>query len=111
RRPEGDVVSVVADDNDRQFDLNTGMRMQLGSTAKLRTMEHYFEILERMQKELAPLDRDALAERIRDARDPITRWTAEQLLGDPEMSLDSLLARSLDHEYSASPGEVFFTGG
>jgi len=106
-----DLVSVVADDRDRAFDMNTGMRMQLGSTAKLRTMAHYLEIVERLHHDLSALPHDAVAARAAEARDPITAWAATEMAKDPELPLDSLLSRALDREYSANPGEVFFTGG
>lgn len=110
-RDSGDVVSVVADDMDRPFDMNTGMRMQLGSTAKLRTMAHYLDVVEKLHGELSPLPPDEITRRAEEARDPITEWAARELAADPAEPLDSLLAHSLERTYSANPGEVFFTGG
>ena len=93
------------------FDLNTDMKLELGSTAKLRTLTHYLEIVEHLHGELSALAPEELAARARAARDPITAWAAQSLAEEPDMSLDTLLARSLDRRYSASPYETFFTGG
>src|SRR5262249_40428533 len=93
------------------FDLNTDMKLELGSTAKLRTLTHYLEIVEHLHAELAALAPEELAARLHAARDPISAWAAQTLADEPGMSLDSLLARSLERRYSAAPYETFFTGG
>src|SRR5205814_4744593 len=46
RTPTGDVIRVNADNLQQPFDLNTQMRMELGSTAKLRTLAHYLQVVE-----------------------------------------------------------------
>ncbi len=43
--PQTNLLRVHADSLDQPFDLNTGMKMGLGSTAKLRTLAHYLEIV------------------------------------------------------------------
>ncbi|HTM58449.1 MAG TPA: transglycosylase domain-containing protein [Candidatus Udaeobacter sp.] len=110
RQPDGDVVRLRADNLDQPFDLNSSMRMELGSTAKLRTLAHYLEIVERLHHELGPKSEEDLAA-ISEHGDPITAWAAGELLQNPSMPLDTLLAHSLEREYSANPDEAFFTGG
>ena len=61
--------------------------------------------------ELHGLDRAALMNRIQSARDPITRWAAETIGGDPAIGRAGLVEKALDRKYSGNPGEVFFTGG
>ena len=85
--------------------------MALGSTAKLRTMVHYLEIMEGLHKDYAMLDSDAIANYEKQARDPLTRWACETLRENPGAPVDSFLTWSLDRTYSGSPYEVFFTGG
>jgi membrane peptidoglycan carboxypeptidase len=111
RGPGADMVSVVADNLNRPFDMISGMRMQLGSTAKLRTLAHYLEIVESLHDRWAGLPSAALAESASAARDPITRWAAEDMAAAPDQPADSLIAHALAREYSGNPGEAFFTGG
>jgi len=108
---EGNVLRVQADNLDRPFDINAGMKLDLGSTAKLRTLAHYLELVTALHGELAGLDRGALDRRVQEARDPITRWAAEALRRTPSLDLDALLGRALDRTYSADPDETFLTGG
>jgi len=109
--PGANLLRVQADSLDRPFDINDGVKMELGSTAKLRTLAHYLELVAALHQELAPLDAAAVQQRGKEAQDPITRWAAETLHADPGLDLDAFLQRALDRRYSASPGEQFFTGG
>lgn len=111
RTPEGNLLRVHADNLDRPFDPNAGMKLDLGSTAKLRTLAHYLELVATLHGELAGLDRAALDRRVEEARDTITRWAAETLRESPALALDALLEGALERPYPADPGEVFFTGG
>jgi len=111
RTAGGNLVRVHTDTLDRPFDINDGMKMELGSTAKLRTLAHYLELMADLHAELSGLDADALARRARSARDPLTRWAAEALRSEPGITLDAFLRQALGRTYSASPREVFFTGG
>jgi membrane peptidoglycan carboxypeptidase len=111
RTPEGNLLRVHADNLDRPFDPNAGMKLDLGSTAKLRTLAHYLELVAALHGELTALDRAALDRRVEEARDPITRWAAETLREAPALGLDAFLERALERTYPADPGEVFFTGG
>jgi len=111
RTAQGNLLRVHADNVERPFDINTGMRLELGSTAKLRTLAHYLDLVAMLHGELAGLDRTALDRHVEAARDPISRWAAETLRQAPALSLDAFLERALDRTYSANPTEVFFTGG
>jgi membrane peptidoglycan carboxypeptidase len=108
---DGDRACAHVDNLSSPFDLNTDMKLELGSTAKLRTLTHYLQIVEGLHAELAGLSMEELEARAHAAGDPITAWTAQTLVDEPDMSLDTLLDRSLDRKYSASPYETFFTGG
>src|SRR5438093_8641449 len=87
------------------------MNLDLGSTAKLRTLAHYLGIVADLNDELARLPPDELGRRAISARDPITRWAAETRLQGGEIGLDGLLDCALARTYSASPREIFFTAG
>jgi membrane peptidoglycan carboxypeptidase len=111
RTPLGNVVRAHTDTLDQPFDLNAGMKMELGSTAKLRTLAHYLELLAGLHAEFSNLPSDALGERTNTARDPLTRWAAQTLRHQPGLGLEGFLQQGLHRKYSANPGEVFFTGG
>lgn len=109
--PSGSELRVHVDTVDQPFDLNRGMKLELGSTAKLRTLVHYLEIVAGLHAELAGRAPASLRAREQSAADPLTRWAAATLAREPGLPLDRFLDRALDRPYSASPGEAFFTGG
>ena len=111
RTPAGNVLRVQADTLNQPFDLNEGMKLELGSTAKLRTLAHYLELVASLYHEFHDLDTPALTRKAQTVHDPITKWAAETMAGDRNIDLPTLLNRSLDRQYSGNPGEVFFTGG
>jgi membrane peptidoglycan carboxypeptidase len=111
KTPGGNVLRVLADNLDKPFDMNEGMKLELGSTAKLRTAAHYLELIAELHRDLSGRDAAALTRLAAEARDPLTRWAAESLARQPRLDLDGLVRQALDRKYSASPHEVFFTGG
>ena len=111
RTPAANRLRVQADNLDRPFDINSGMKLELGSTAKLRTLAHYLEVVASLHQELAGLDPDAQGRRTAEARDPMTRWAAETLGKTPALDLEAFLAQALARTYPATPYEAFFTGG
>lgn len=111
KTPGGNLLRVATDNLNAPFDINTGMKMQLGSTAKLRTLANYLDIVASLHTQLSALDDQKLQQQIDAARDPVTRWAAETIRRNKRISLDAMLQLALDRKYSASPGEVFFTGG
>ncbi len=111
RTPAGNLLRAQVDNLDRPFDLNRGAKVELGSTAKLRTLAHYLEVIAMLHSELKSNDVVALRILTRAARDPLTSWVAEVLSKAPETDLTNLLDQALDRTYSASAGEAFFTGG
>jgi membrane peptidoglycan carboxypeptidase len=111
RSPDRNEVRVHADNLRGPFDVNEGTKMALGSTAKVRTLVHYLEVVERLHQEISGLDEEAIGAYERGARDPLTRWACESLRENPLMSPESLLTRAVERTYSASPHELFFTGG
>jgi membrane peptidoglycan carboxypeptidase len=109
--PQGNMVRVQADNLTTPFDFNKSVKLELGSTAKLRTLTHYLEIIAELHKDLSPLTGQDLAQAAKRARDPLTRWGIETLQKQPQITLEAMLQNSLERRYSASPYEMFFTGG
>lgn len=111
RTPSGDVVRVHADNVDGPFDVNEGTKMELGSTAKLRTLVHYLNVMSELHGTLTALPEDVVRDRAKASRDPLTQWAAETIRDEPGITLDEFLSKTLDRKYSASPYELFYTGG
>jgi membrane peptidoglycan carboxypeptidase len=111
RTPEGNVVRVQADNLNQPFDIVEGMKMELGSTAKLRTLVHYLEIVSRLYDEISDNEPDEIAALAAEGGDPISEWTAQTLLENPRIGREEILEQSLDRTYSANPYELFYTGG
>jgi membrane peptidoglycan carboxypeptidase len=103
------AVRVQTDNTDQPFDINEDSKLELGSTAKLRVLTTYLEIIaeifERQQATAASDEPAPLAD------DPLTRWVAGHLARHPDHGLRPLLAAALERRYSANPNERFFTGG
>ena len=111
RTNEGNKIRVQADNIDEAFDMNEGMKLDLGSTAKLRTLVTYLEILGELYQRyagMAPDDLDNLAD---DSPDALTSWVIGYLHDHPKATKDEMLHASLDRHYSGNPHESFFTGG
>jgi len=105
------LLRVQTDSVDQPFDLNQGARLNLGSTAKLRTVILYLQIVAGLHARYAPMDAAALARVQPDRIDALTRWALAYLRDAPDRSLPAMLAAALERRYSGDPGEVFVTGG
>jgi membrane peptidoglycan carboxypeptidase len=109
--PEGNMVRVQADNLFNPFDFNRSVKLELGSTAKLRTLTHYLEVMAELHKQLIGLDGEALKKQAALARDPLTQWAVETVRQEKNIALQPFLEAAMERRYSASPYEPFFTGG
>ncbi len=111
RTPTGNRVRVQTDNTDQPFDLNEQSKLELGSTAKLRVLTTYLEIIAELH--------DAFAEELPEnllnleiaPNDQLTRWAAQYMAHTTNRDLSKMLDAALQRTYSASPHERFFTGG
>lgn len=106
----GNKLRVLIDNEADDFDLNTGMKLDLGSTAKLRTLVHYLEIVHELY-EAYHGQGYGNQKRLLGRSDPITQWVSAKFQRKPETTIEDLLTNALEKKYSANPGEKFFTGG
>ncbi|WP_158044647.1 transglycosylase domain-containing protein [Skermanella pratensis] len=111
RGPNANYVRIQADNLDRPLDINEGAKLDLGSTAKLRTLITYLEIISELHGRYGHLPRQQLRSVSLDAPDNLTRWVSTHLSDAADRSLATLLAAAMERRYSANPGERFFTGG
>jgi membrane peptidoglycan carboxypeptidase len=103
-------LRVQADNLDRPLDLNEGGKFDLGSTAKLRTLVTYLEIIAQLHGLYAQHGSAELAALAGSAQDPLTKWAAEYLSKAGDRRLQPMLDAAMQRKYSANPGEAFFTG-
>lgn len=109
--PNGNLVRVQTDNTDQPFDINEGSKLELGSTAKLRVFITYLEIIEETHRRYADKSTEELRAAMAQPQDNISRWVLNYLIRANDKSLTATLRASLERRYSASPYEVFFTGG
>ncbi|HWO42655.1 MAG TPA: penicillin-binding transpeptidase domain-containing protein, partial [Candidatus Eisenbacteria bacterium] len=108
---DGNWVRVQADNLSAPLDFNKSVKLELGSTAKLRTLTHYLELIAELHAELSRLDREQPLGAKLPAGDPLTRWAVSAWKTERGLPLEEFLARAMERKYSASPYEAFFTGG
>ena len=111
RSSQGNLLRVQADNHEQPLDVNEGIRLNLGSTAKLRTLVHYLEIIAELYDQYAGQSSETLRRIEIHPRDHLSLWVIDQLLATPKIGLSAVLEAALERRYSASPGEAFFTGG
>ncbi|MHC6075298.1 transglycosylase domain-containing protein [Ralstonia solanacearum] len=104
-------VLVQTDTFDQPFDINEGVKLDLGSTAKLRTLVNYLEIIAELHGKYANTAPAELRKLDIAQQNPIERWAVDYLAQTQERSLSAMLAASLERKYSGNAGEWFATGG
>jgi len=108
------LVRVQADNIDQPFDLNNGARLNLGSTAKMRTLVTYLEIVQELHNRYMGMDKAQLAQVQVARQDNLTRWALDYLAKaktPADRELGAMLEAAMQRKYSGSAGEAFFTGG
>ncbi|MBY0505691.1 MAG: transglycosylase domain-containing protein [Bryobacteraceae bacterium] len=101
-------LRVQADNYNQPLSINEGTMLELGSTAKLRTLITYLESIAAIRTQLLS---EKPANWRAEPRDPLTQWCIDYLRTAKDPSLRPMLEAAMDRTYSASPGEGFFTGG
>ena len=111
RGADTNYLRVQTDNFDQPLNINEGTKLDLGSTAKLRTLVTYLDIMDKLHQRLALLDKTQLRALAVDRKDDLTRWAVDYFLATKDKSLGTLLDAALERRYSASTAEGFFTGG
>ncbi|MDN4053466.1 transglycosylase domain-containing protein [Massilia sp. YIM B02763] len=113
----GDKVNylrVQTDNYDQPLDINEGAKLDLGSTAKLRTLVTYLDIVDQLHARYEPMPKAELAKVTPDPKDRLSQWAVEYFTTLPsgaDRGLKPMLAAAMERKYSGNPGEAFFTGG
>lgn len=109
--PDGSRVRVQTDSTDQPFDINEGSKLELGSTAKMRVLTTYLQIIAELHDKYAEMTVPELKKVDIPDQDRLSQWAVEYLIQNKDRNLAAMLGAALDRKYSASPGEAFFTGG
>ncbi|MES2128891.1 MAG: transglycosylase domain-containing protein, partial [Pseudomonadota bacterium] len=115
RGENANYLRVQTDNFDQPLDINEGAKLDLGSTAKLRTLVTYMDIIGQLHERYASMDNDALKKAPVDQKDVLSHWAIDYFQGLPNepqaRALVPMLQAALERKYSGNPGEAFFTGG
>jgi membrane peptidoglycan carboxypeptidase len=113
RGADQNYLRIHADSLDEPFDINSGARLQLGSTAKLRTLVTYLDVIDELHGRFAPLARKdllAIAATAKTDDDALSNWAANYLANARDRGLKPMIDAAMQRHYSGSP-QAFFTGG
>lgn len=111
RSKGANLLRVQTDNFDQPLDINQGTKLQLGSTAKLRILINYLQIVAELRDRYGKLtDEELRAVKVLPG-DRLTAWAIEYLLAKYDRTLEGMLEAALQRKYSGSPGEAFFTAG
>ncbi len=111
RSPQGNLVRVQTDNTNQPFDINEDSKLELGSTAKLRVLVTYLEVIAEIHARFANEPLAVLQKAQGKQQDNLTRWVLEYLQTGNDKRLSATLDAALERRYSANPHEVFYTGG
>ena len=111
RTADANLVRVQVDTLPQPLDLNEGAKLDLGSTAKLRTLATYLEIVARLHDRYVTREDYELEAAALEAPDRLTQWVLRTMAANPGIGIADILDMAMQREYSASPAERFFTGG
>jgi membrane peptidoglycan carboxypeptidase len=105
------LLRVQTDNFDQPFDINEGARLNLGSTAKLRTLINYLEIVTELHQRYAGMASSELSRLPVEKENVLSIWALAYLAKAKDRSLPAMLEAAMDRRYSGNPAEVFVTGG
>jgi membrane peptidoglycan carboxypeptidase len=111
KTPKANLLRIQTDNYNQPFNINQGSKLDLGSTAKLRTLIHYLEIIAALHKRYHGFNKKELRQLKSASADKISQWAVSYLLRAGDKTIEAMLDSALNRKYSASPYEVFYTGG
>ncbi len=111
RTGDANVLRAQVDTLDQPFNVNRGMKLDLGSTAKLRTLVHYLSLVSNLWGRWHALSPSQLRELAPHRSDAIGGFVVETLRMRPEITRAEILDAALERRFSASPRTLFFTAG
>ncbi|GMQ90272.1 MAG: transglycosylase domain-containing protein [Gammaproteobacteria bacterium] len=110
RGPGANWLRVQADNLEQPLNIAQGMKLDLGSTAKLRTLITYLQVVAELYQRFAGASPAELRSMGNQPSDALTRWVIHHLSVRSKSSLRETLEAAMERQYSASPYERFYTG-
>jgi membrane peptidoglycan carboxypeptidase len=110
-RDGANLLRVQSDNYGQPLNISQGTKLELGSTAKLRTLSYYLETVAELHARLSDKTPQELRSIPVDREDPLSSWATAYFQYATDKSLDTMLEAAMHRVYSASPSEGFFTGG
>ena len=107
----GNRLRVNADNLDQPLDINAGAKLDLGSSAKLRTLVSWLELIAAEYQKKRALGTAELLRTELHPRDRLGAWVRGFLLANPHADLAHTLNAAMQRQYSATNAQTFFTGG
>lgn len=104
-------LRINADNLDQPLDINSGARLDLGSTAKLRTLVSWLELIADVHAQASAVRDLQQARAALHPRDRLSAWVFDYLAANPGATLQATLEAAMHRRYSASVSQVFYTGG
>ncbi len=107
-------LRVQTDNYDQPLDINEGAKLDLGSTAKLRALVTYMDIVDQLYQRFSGMPAAEMNKVVIDPKDLLSQWAVAYFNALPknaERTLPAMLEAALERKYSGSPYEGFFTGG
>jgi len=111
RQGSSNLLRVQADTLDQPLNINEHIKIDLGSTAKLRTLATYLHLVDTIFTHFEALSPEELKKVHVDRSDSLSRWVMRYLERHPEAKREQVLRAAMSRRFSASPRETFFTGG
>jgi membrane peptidoglycan carboxypeptidase len=108
---DGALLRVQADNLNQPFDINKGAKLDMGSSAKLRTLITYLQVVADLHQQYGALSRAELLKVKAADKDLLLQWALNYLANAQDKGLMPMLRAAMARQYSASPAESFFTGG
>ena len=105
------LLRIQTDNYDQPLNISQGTKLQLGSTAKLRTLINYLQIIQDLYRTYAGVSPVELKTVSIIPGDKLTKWAIDYLSTAQDKSLEPMLVAALQRKYSGNPGEAFFTAG
>ncbi len=111
RKAGVNVLRVQTDNLNQPLNINQNTRLELGSTAKLRTLINYLEIVAALHQQYAGKSAAELKAIPILPDDHLTAWAVQYLSTAQDRGEKAMLEAALERKYSGNPGEAFYTGG
>ncbi len=111
RKPGVNLLRIQTDNMNQPLNINQDTRLELGSTAKLRTLINYLEIVAQLHGQYAGKTPAELKAVPILPDDHLTAWAVEYLATARDRGASAMLQAALERKYSGNPGEAFYTGG